>query len=129
MKYRCLNPNDHAYKDYGGRGIKVCDEWRRSYPAFIAHVGKRPSGDYHLDRIDNNGNYEPGNVRWATRSQQQRNIRTNLYIQHEGCRRLLIEVCEELGLEYSFIYQRYHTQGYRGDMLLKTPKFKARKKI
>lgn len=74
MVGRCHNPNHAAFAYYGARGINVCDRWRNSVEAFIAEVGPRPLG-LTLDRIDNDGNYEPGNVRWATKSQQQRNRR------------------------------------------------------
>lgn len=73
MKQRCTNPKRHNYKNYGGRGIVVCDRWRDSFINFLADVGERPGPEFSLDRINNDGNYEPGNVRWATRSQQQRN--------------------------------------------------------
>jgi hypothetical protein len=76
MLQRCTNPNDKRYKDYGGRGITV-HELFRDFINFYNHVGKRPSSDYSLDRIDNEGNYEPGNLRWATRKQQQNNMRRN----------------------------------------------------
>jgi len=77
MKGRCLNPNDKDWVQWGGRGITVCSEWAdpHGFPAFLAYIGLRPGPDYSLDRIDVNGNYEPGNVRWATRSEQQRNKR------------------------------------------------------
>lgn len=75
MKRRCANPNTHNFDNYGGRGIRVCDEWCASFSAFFKHVGQRPSAKHSIDRIDNNGNYEPGNVRWATSSEQRRNQR------------------------------------------------------
>lgn len=75
MKQRCLNPNVPAYPDYGGRGITVCQEWIDSFEAFYAHVGPRPGPEYSLDRRDNEGNYEPGNVRWTTWDIQVRNRR------------------------------------------------------
>lgn len=79
MLRRCNDPKNKGYKYYGGRGIKVCDAWNHSsmYSFFLATVGRRPSRNHSLDRINNNGNYEPGNVRWATRKQQARNTRSN----------------------------------------------------
>ena len=77
MKYRCHNKNHPAYSCYGGRGITVCDHWRDSFKAFLADMGPKPSNKHSLDRINNDGNYEPSNCRWATRCQQQRNTRMN----------------------------------------------------
>ena len=76
MKSRCYEKNAKGYKNWGGRGISVCDRWRNSFPNFLADMGRKPSPDLSIDRIDNDGNYEPGNCRWATRSQQQRNKST-----------------------------------------------------
>lgn len=73
---RCENPNNSRYADYGGRGISVCPEWRVSFSAFLQYIGRRPSPAHSLDRIESNGNYEPGNVRWATSIEQNRNRRS-----------------------------------------------------
>lgn len=74
-KSRCTNPNNPKFDDYGHRGIAMCPEWLNSFQAFYDHIGPRPVG-LVLDRIDNDGNYEPGNVRWATYSQSNLNRRT-----------------------------------------------------
>lgn len=72
MKDRCENPRHRRYLDWGGRGIRVCERWR-AFANFLADMGRRPSADHSLDRINNDGNYEPGNVRWATSSEQAQN--------------------------------------------------------
>jgi hypothetical protein len=73
MKRRCLRPSHPGFRYYGGRGIKIDPLWVNDFPAFFAHVGPRPSPGHSLDRIDNWRNYEPGNVRWATREEQASN--------------------------------------------------------
>jgi hypothetical protein len=84
MIQRCTNPNHTSYHRYGGRGIKVCEEWRDSFNAFAVYMGNKPSDNHTLDRIDNDGDYEPNNVRWANKSEQMfnKNMRNN----HSGVR-------------------------------------------
>lgn len=76
MKQRCLNPRNKRYADYGGRGVTICDAWI-DFAGFQRDMGEPPGDDWTLDRIDNDLGYQPGNCRWATRSEQQRNKRAN----------------------------------------------------
>ena len=75
MKQRCYNPNATGYSDYGGRGIQVCERWLNSYDNFLEDLGRKPYPSYSLDRIDGDGDYEPGNCRWASKRVQAQNRR------------------------------------------------------
>jgi len=106
MLSRCRNPNDDAYPSYGGRGIKVCERWKR-FTDFLADMGPRPSRQHTLDRIDTYGNYEPGNVRWVkTRKDQMRNRRDNRKLTVRGTTKLVIEWAEESGIKRETIIRR-----------------------
>jgi hypothetical protein len=85
---RCENPNATGYRNYGGRGIRVCDRWR-DFEDFVADVGERPSMGHSLDRIDVNGHYEPGNCRWATHTDQARNRRNALAISRDQANEII----------------------------------------
>jgi len=99
MIQRCTNPKAKGYLRYGGRGITVCDRWRNSFENFLADVGERPSKAYSIDRFpDNNKGYEPGNVRWATRSQQMNHRRCCRYLEFEGRTQTIQQWRKELGL-------------------------------
>lgn len=107
IRQRCLNPNSFDYWRYGGAGISICDSWKDSFQSFLDYVGKRPSPKHSIDRYPNNfGNYEPGNVRWATLSQQGRNRRTNRIITIEGEARSLIEWCEKFSIRRQTVKSR-----------------------
>ena len=93
MKARCLNPANIGYKDYGGRGIKVCERWINSFDNFYADMGERPSPRHSLDRINVNGNYEPSNCRWSTPEEQCRNTRRTRHYKWKGEMRSLPEIC------------------------------------
>lgn len=115
---RCYDPKNTHYKDYGGRGIKVCPEWRNSFSRFLADVGPRPSPKHSLDRFpDNDGNYEAGNVRWATQQQQQRNNRKTYYLTIDGVTRCIVEWEEVAGLSRGTIHYRMNA-GWSKDQLL-----------
>lgn len=99
MISRCFNEKTHAYKDYGGRGITVHQPWVESYEAFISDVGPRPSLKHSIDRFpDNNGNYEPGNVRWATTKEQVNNTRVNHILEIRGEKKTISQWADSSGV-------------------------------
>jgi hypothetical protein len=98
MKSRCYSQNRKEYKDYGGRGIKVCERWH-SFENFLADMGERPEGTT-LDGIDNDGDYTKENCRWATHTVQNRNSRHNRVVTVNGRKMSLAQACEELQLPY-----------------------------
>jgi len=106
MIQRCHNPNNEYYHRYGARGVVVCEKWRQSYDAFLIDMGSRPSSKHSIDRIDGNGNYEPGNCRWATRQEQQNNLSTNVVIEFRGERMTAAQWADKLGMSRTALYAR-----------------------
>lgn len=106
MKVRCLNPHCHNYHRYGGRGITIHPGWIDDFEAFFRDVGPRPSKQYSLGRIDNNGNYVPGNVEWQTSEQQDRNKITNRFISWKGQTKTCAEWAKDLGLTRHSFYSK-----------------------
>ena len=98
MRQRCSNPRATGYEKYGGRGIAVCKEWEESFEVFVEDMGPRPTTRHSLDRKENNGNYEPGNVRWATSQEQLNNRRTNHLITLDGQTKTCAEWAKERNL-------------------------------
>jgi len=103
MNDRCNNPENQHWKNYGGRGIQVCDQWRQDFNAFLRDMGPKPGKGYTLERIDVDGNYEPGNVRWATKKEQTRNTRRTIWVRitagtSTGEELPLVNAAERLGL-------------------------------
>lgn len=104
---RCVDPADRAYPQYGARGIKMHEEWAQSFEAFLRDVGPRPTPAHSLDRIKGDKGYEPGNVRWATRLEQNQNRPGFVHeLTHNGATKTVAEWARDLGLPADRIYKR-----------------------
>jgi hypothetical protein len=114
---RCTNPRSAGFARYGGRDITICPRWRASFSAFLEDVGARPSRGHSIDRIDNDRGYEPGNVRWVTNSEQQRNRGNNHLLTIAGRTQPLAAWCEETGIGHSTIIRRLRL-GWSGESLV-----------
>lgn len=112
---RCNNPNNHAYNYYGGRGITVCDRWK-SFENFLIDMGERP-GRKTIDRINVNGDYEPGNCRWASMKEQRRNCRNTVFYEFNGQKKILPDWAEEFGINMGTVKSRL-TRGWTLDRAL-----------
>jgi len=110
MLDRCKNKNVVNYKDYGGRGISVCDRWLR-FENFYADMGDKPEG-LTLERIDNDGNYEPSNCKWATRIEQANNTRFNVFIEYDGQRLTIAQWARKIGMNYFTLHNRIRDYGW-----------------
>lgn len=120
MRGRCENPSDTYFAEYGGRGIRVCDRWA-VFENFLADMGRRPSSRHSLDRFpDNNGNYEPRNVRWATPEQQGNNKRNNLLVEFGGERLTVAEWSRRTGIPYGTLRAR-SAAGWSPEEMLTLP--------
>jgi hypothetical protein len=120
MKDRCLNQNNREYHNYGGRGISVYDPWIHSFEEWYVHMGYPPSPEHSIERINNNGNYEPGNVKWATREEQSLNKRTNHLIEFNGKTQTLSQWADELGISIQTLSSRFR-YGWSIPKILTTP--------
>lgn len=127
MRKRCYNPNDVDYPRYGGRGILVCKEWNDDYSSFNcwAHSNGYTDG-LEIDRIDNDGNYEPSNCRWITHKEQYNNRSTNIWIEYNGERKRLLDLCDMSGLDHRVVYSRYRN-GWSAEEIIGTP-YKTKRK-
>lgn len=117
MIQRCHNANHQNYQHYGGRGISVCHKWRRSFEAFYEDMGDRPFG-CTIERINTNGNYEPGNCRWATQKEQLRNTRRTHWLEYRGETKSLGEWAEQFGVPYGTLWSRVQTLGFSAEEAL-----------
>lgn len=106
MIQRCTDPKNKAWERYGGRGIRVCRRWRDSFESFLNDVGCRPSPRHTIDRINNRAGYKPGNVRWATQKEQQRNRRNNRYLTLDGRTMMLDEWASVMNINPGTIWGR-----------------------
>ena len=130
MLARCSNPKHVCYHNYGGRGITVCKRWRESFTTFITDMGMPPSPKHQVDRIDNNGNYEPGNCRWVTNAQNAQNTRKNVFIECNGERLCLSEWARRIGISIESLRGRL-SSGWSEQEAVTTPPLgtgKTRKK-
>lgn len=120
MLLRCNNPVSKQYKDYGGRGITICDRWLK-FENFLTDMGVRPD-DRTLDRINVDGNYEPGNCQWATRTEQARNTRTNKFVNYKGKRMTQAEFGGLVGLTQATVSYRLR-KGWTPKQIAETPPY------
>lgn len=127
MIQRCTNRSNPGYASYGGRGISVCDRWRHDFLAFLSDMGERPESGFgrsnlSIDRINNDGNYEPENCRWATSFEQDRNKRSNRMIEFRGETKCLMDWSRETGINYVTIINRLNSGWTTEDALTTLPK-------
>lgn len=118
IKQRCLNPKSSEYHNYGGRGITICNEWLefQNFYNYVSTLEHYDDDGYTLDRIDVNGNYQVGNVRWIKREMQARNQRRNVYVDFYGVKMLLLDVAKITGINYGTLRNRIRS-GWTGDEL------------
>lgn len=119
IKRRCLVPTNKDYRYYGARGISVCERWWK-FENFLADMGERPA-NRSIDRINNNGNYEPGNCRWATVVEQQRNRGNIIMLTFKGETKPLTAWAEQIGLKEKTLRARIYDSGWPVDLAISTP--------
>lgn len=127
IKARCYNKNHSQYKDYGGRGIEVCHEWKDNFVAFrdfmlsIGYDETLPIGEQTIERIDVNGNYEPSNCTLISKKQQNYNKRDNHVVTYKGITKTLVEFAEDYGLDVENLYNRINNYGYTVEEAIEKP--------
>ncbi len=108
MQGRCNNPKDKDYRNYGARGIEVCERWINSFQAFVSDMGPKPSKKHSIDRIDNDGYYSPENCRWANKREQLNNTRNNRRVEIDGRTETISNWARIKGISVSSIFTRLH---------------------
>lgn len=125
---RCLNPKCKQYEAYGGRGITVCPQWRKSFRIFLVDMGPKPNPKLTLERINVNGNYEPGNCKWATMKEQGNNKRSTIRIFVDGYELPLAIAATKIGINPATLYRRLR-DGWDDERALTTPVAKQLRSI
>ncbi len=120
MQRRCYDKKDKGYKNYGARGIQVCDRWINSFNDFISDMGMKPHPRYSIERVDNDGNYEKSNCVWGTKLQQNRNRRNTRRLEHNGKNLTLQEWSDITGLDYFTLLRRVKI-GWSAQAVIETP--------
>jgi hypothetical protein len=105
MKTRCTNPKSNHWHLYGGKGVKVCEQWMHSFEQFLKDMGNRPSKEYSIDRISPDGDYEPSNCRWATAKEQTRNKSANVWLEVNGIRMVQADWARRWGITGALLKQ------------------------
>lgn len=123
MHQRCYDEKNVAYSRYGGRGVVVCERWHQ-FENFHADMGDKPKG-MSLERVDNNGQYSPDNVVWASAKEQANNRRSNVVLEHRGEKKTMQQWCDDLGLKIGTVWARINKYGYSVERAL-TPGWRAR---
>lgn len=127
IKQRCCNPNSDCFKDYGGRGITLCDRWMNSVADFYADMGDRPTPAHTIERIDNAKGYEPGNCKWATRAEQNENTRQTKLITFDGVTLSRSKWARRIGIDRSVLKSRLNRLGWSVERALTTPSLPSRR--
>jgi hypothetical protein len=120
MKSRCYDPSNQNFRYYGARGIQVCQRWLESFEAFVEDMGPRPTASHRLDRINNDGNYEPGNVKWSSPKESILNRRYTVWITIEGQTKSASDWAREYGIDTCYVAQRIR-RGMDPVLAVKTP--------
>lgn len=122
MKIRCYNKNSKSFKNYGGRGIKICDEWLAGFENFYNWALQNGyKKGLTIERINNDGDYAPSNCKWITKSEQPKNRTNCLKITYNGKTQILKEWCDELNLDYKLIHGRIRSKGWTFERAINTP--------
>ena len=128
MKRRCCDPTTKSFKDYGGKGIKVCDEWLEPEPFFDWAKASGYAEGLTIERIDVNGNYEPSNCKWITKAEQAWNKTNSFMVEIDGESKCLHQWCDEMGISYHTVYARMKRLGWDAKKALTTPPRKLQKR-